>query len=188
LERRPDPFGAHVLFEVEPEQRWQRREHWIGCGVGAAKEPADHLRSSAGSAVMDREQPAVRRRSNDITPGHWRQVQVAAHQMQVVARKQHDLAGANHDLVALAVNPDVQVALDNVVIDDQVGCGPERWRAMFRRHTRDDAPRRPELGVEEHTAGEVRHPQDIRQGIHVVPMWAFRRTPASRSCFPAAQS
>ena len=82
--------------------------------------------------------------------------------MQVVARQQNDLAGPNHEALSiLAVDPDMKLALDDVVIDDQVGRRPERRRAMFRRDARGDAPRREELGVQEHAAGQMRHPQDV---------------------------
>ncbi len=83
--------------------------------------------------------------------------------MQVVARQQNDLAGPNHEaLSVLTVDSDTKLTLDDVVIDDQVGRRPESRRAMLGRDARRDAPRREEVGVQEHAAGQMRHPQDVR--------------------------
>ena len=72
------------------------------------------------------------------------------------------LAGPEHEAVSvLTLDPDVKFALDDVVINDQVGRRPERRRAMLGRDARRDAPRREELGVQKHAAGQVRHPQDV---------------------------
>ena len=82
--------------------------------------------------------------------------------MQVVARQQNDLAGPNHEVLSiLTVDSDAKFALDDVVINDQVGRWPESRRAMLGRDARRDAPRREEVGVQEHAAGQMRHPQDV---------------------------
>jgi hypothetical protein len=52
-------------------------------------------------------------------------------------------------------------ALDDVVINNQVGRWPESGRAMLRRDARRYAPRREELGVQEHAASQMGHPQDV---------------------------
>ena len=49
--------------------------------------------------------------------------------MHIVARQQHDLASTDHETLAvLALNPDMKLALDDVVIKDQVGRRPEHRR------------------------------------------------------------
>ena len=112
--------------------------------------------------MMDGEQPAVLGRLDNVAARHRRQAQVAAHQMQVIARQQNDLAGPNHEVLSvLTLDSDAKVALDDVVINDQVGRWPESRRAMLGRDARRDAPRREELGVQEHAAGQMRHPQDV---------------------------
>jgi len=99
---------------------------------------------------------------DDVAARHRWQAQVAAHEVQVVARQHDDLAGPDHDVVAfLAFDPDVKLSLDDVVINDQVGSRSESRRAMLGRDPRRDAPRREELGVQEHAAGQMRHPQDV---------------------------
>ena len=46
---------------------------------------------------------------------------VATHKVQVVARQQNDVAGSKHELLSiLAVDPDTEFTLDNVVIKNQV--------------------------------------------------------------------
>ena len=73
----------------------------------------------------------------------------------------------NHEVLSvLAVDSDAKLALDDVVINDQVGCRPESRRAMLGRDARRDAPRREEIGVQEHAAGQMRHPQDVGQRVH----------------------
>ena len=70
---------------------------------------------------------------------------------------------ADHKVLSiLAVDPDAKIALDNVVINDQVRRGPERRPAMLARDARRNAPRLEEIGVQEHAAGQMRHPQDVR--------------------------
>jgi hypothetical protein len=106
--------------DVERQQRRQGRDHRIALGVGTAKEAANHLRPpAAAAAVMDGKQPAVLRRSDDVTPRHRRQAQITTHQMQIVARKQRDVSRLQRDaFAALSVNPDTKVAFDDIVIDD----------------------------------------------------------------------
>ena len=46
--------------------------------------------------------------------------------MQVVARQQNDVAGSKHEVLSiLAVDPDTEFTLDDVVIKNQVRCWPE---------------------------------------------------------------
>ena len=112
--------------------------------------------------MMDGEQAAVLGRMDNVTRGHRRQGQVAAHQMQVIARQQNDLACADHEALSiLAIDPDTEFTLDDVVINNQVGRWPENRRAMLRPDARRDAPRREKLSVQEHAAGQMRHPQDV---------------------------
>jgi hypothetical protein len=101
-------------------------------------------------------------RMNNVAARHRRQAQVAAHQMQVIARQQNDLAGPNHEVLSvLTVDSDMKVALDDVVINNQVGCWPEKRRAVLGRDAGRDTPRREELGVQENAACQMRHPQDV---------------------------
>jgi hypothetical protein len=82
--------------------------------------------------------------------------------MQVIARQQNDLAGPDHELLSIrTLDSDVNGALDDVVINNQVGRWPERWRAMLRRDARRNAPGREEFSVQEHAAGQMHHPQDV---------------------------
>ena len=64
-------------------------------------------------------------------------------------------------LSILALDSDTKLALDDIVIKDQVGRWPEGRRAMLWRDARRDAPRREEIGVQEHAAGQMRHSQDV---------------------------
>ena len=112
--------------------------------------------------MMNREQFAILGRLDNVAARHRRQAQIAAHQMQVVARQQNNLAGPNDEVIAvLTLDPDSKVTLDNVMIKNQVGHWPESRRAMFGRHARRHAPRREKIGVQEHAAGQMRHPQDV---------------------------
>src|SRR6266567_988604 len=97
----------------------------------------------------------------NVTSRHRRQAQVAAHQMQVIARQQNDLAGPNYEALSIrTLNADMKLALDDIVVKNQVGRWPENRRAMLGPDARRNAPRREELGVQEHAAGQMRHPQD----------------------------
>ena len=127
---------------------------------------ADHPRAFSAAAVMDREQPAVLGRLDDFAAGYRRQAQVAAHEMQVVARQQDDVAGPDHQVSLLAVDPNMKFTLDDVVIKNHVRRWPERRRAVFRCDAGGHTPRREEIGVQEHAAGQMRHSQNIGQCIH----------------------
>ena len=111
--------------------------------------------------MMDGEQPAVLGRMNNVAAHHRRQAQVTAHQMQVIARQHNDLAGPNHEALSLTLDSDMKIALDDVVINNQVGRWPENRRAMLGRDARRNAPWREELGVQENAAGQMRDPQDV---------------------------
>src|SRR5258706_46841 len=87
--------------------------------------------------------------------------------MRIIARQQNDFAGPNHEVLAiLTLDFDMKVALDDVVIKNQVGVWPESRPAMLGRDARRHAPRGEEIGVQEHAAGQMRHPQDVRQCVH----------------------
>src|SRR5436190_15127383 len=102
---------------------------------------------------MDREQPAVLGRLDNIATSYRRQGQVATYQVQVVARQQNDVAGSKQEALSiLAVDPDTEFTLDDVVIKNQVRCWPESGRAMFRRDAGGHAPRREKIGVQENAA------------------------------------
>ena len=82
--------------------------------------------------------------------------------MQIVARQQNDIAGFKHEVLSiLAVDPDAELTLDDVVIKNQVGCRPENGRAMFWPDTGGHTPWREEIGVQENAAGQMRDPQDV---------------------------
>jgi hypothetical protein len=82
--------------------------------------------------------------------------------MEVIARQQNDLAGPDHNALSiLAIDPDTDLTLDDVMINNQVGRRPESWRAMLGPDARRDAPRREELGVQKYAAGQMHHPQDV---------------------------
>jgi hypothetical protein len=77
--------------------------------------------------------------------------------MQVVARQQNDVAGSKHEFLSiLAVDPDTELTLDDVVIKNQVRCWPESGRAMFWRDAGGHTPWREEIGVQENAASQVR--------------------------------
>ena len=83
--------------------------------------------------------------------------------MRIVARQNHNLAAAKDKVLFVRTfDADVKFAFDDVMINDQVGRRPERRPAMLVRNVRGDAPRGEEIGVQEHAAGQMRHPQDIR--------------------------
>jgi hypothetical protein len=119
---------------------------------------------------------AVANRLNDPVPagqddgGGWDrgQADVAADQVKVIAGKEYDFAAAE-TLRPLIGERSVHLAVDNVVVrDEMVGC-PEKGRAEFRRHPSGDAPRRRKLGIEENATAETGNPQNVRQGIHRLP-------------------
>ena len=128
-----------------------QKKNCSGSGLNDVKPTAIIVPIVTGTALTDR--------SAAVTARHGRQAHVAAHQMQIVARQQRDVSRAQRDDIPVrAVDPDTKVALDDVVIQDQVGCWPEIGRAMLRRDARRQAPRREEIGVQEHAAGQMRHP------------------------------
>jgi len=116
----------------------------------------------ARAAMVDGEQPPVLWRMDNVAARHRGQAQVAPHQMQIIARQHNDVAGPNHEVLSiLTLDPNVKIALDDIVINNQVGRWPENRRAMLRRDARRNAPRREELGMQEHAAGQMCHPQDV---------------------------
>jgi hypothetical protein len=89
------------------------------------------------------------------------------HQVQVVARQQNDVTGSKHEALSiLAVDPDTEFTLDDVVIKNQMRCWPESGRAMFWRYAGRHTPWRKEIGVQEHAASQMRHSQNVGQCIH----------------------
>lgn len=82
--------------------------------------------------------------------------------MQVIARQHYNLTCANYKVFSIFVaDPDTKPALDDIVIMDQVGCRAEIGRAVLGRQPCRHAPRREEIGTQEHATGQVRHPQDV---------------------------
>src|SRR5436190_9050304 len=119
---------------------------------------------------MDRGQPAVLGRLDNIATGYRRQGQVATHQVQVVARQQYDVTGSKHEALSiLAVDPDTEFTLDDVVIKNQVRCWSESGRTMFWRYAGRHTPWCEEIGVQEHAASQMRHSQNVGQCIHTGP-------------------
>src|SRR5262249_27072965 len=162
LERRAYPFRRSSLLDIELEQGRQTGDQRIPVGPVATEEPADHLRALAATAMMNREQTAVFRRTDDGAARHWRQTKIAAHQMQVVARQQNHLAGPNHEVACrLAIQPNAELAVDDIVINNQVSSWADSRPTMLRRDPRRHAPWREEIGVQKYTAGQMRHPQDV---------------------------
>jgi hypothetical protein len=87
--------------------------------------------------------------------------------MGIIARQQDELAFPDYEVFSVPIlNSDAELALDDVVIDDQVRRRPDRRRAKLGRNASSDAPRREELGVQENPAGQMRHPQDVGQRVH----------------------
>src|SRR5437016_6267235 len=104
---------------------------------------------------MDREQPTVLGRLDNITTSNRRQGQVATQQVQVVARQQNDVTGSKHEVLSiLTIDPDKEFTLDDVVIKNQVRCWPESGRAMFWPDAGGHAPWREEIGVQENAASQ----------------------------------
>ena len=88
-------------------------------------------------------------------------IEVAAQQVQVVAREEDHLSGPEDEGLS-SLDPHVDLPLDDVVIGHQVGRGAEQRGAVLGPHARRHAPGREELGVQEHAAREMGHPQDVR--------------------------
>ena len=87
--------------------------------------------------------------------------------MRIVARQQDYFAGPDNEaLSTLTFDSNTKLAFDDIVINDQVGRRPKGRRAMLGRDARRHAPRREEVGVQEHAAGQMRHSQDVGQRVH----------------------
>ena len=112
--------------------------------------------------MMDGCEAAVLRRADDVTARNRRQAEIAAHQMWIVARQEDDFAAPYLEaLSAPILDLDMKLALDDIVIKDQVGRWPKGRAAMLWRDARRHAPRREEVGVQEYAAGQMRHSQDV---------------------------
>jgi hypothetical protein len=81
--------------------------------------------------------------------------------VQIVAREKDHLSGPE-DEGLFTLDTHAELSLDDVVIEDQVGCRAKQRGAMLGRHTCRYAPRCEELGMQEHTTREMYHPQDVR--------------------------
>jgi hypothetical protein len=82
--------------------------------------------------------------------------------MQVIARQQNDLAGPNHKaLYVPTLKSDMKLALDDIVIRNQVGRRTDGGCAMLGRDARRNAPWLEELGVQKHATGQMRDSQDV---------------------------
>src|SRR4051794_32349356 len=111
---------------------------------------------------MDREQSAFSWWLDNFTASYRWQAQVATHQMQVVARQQYDVADSKHEVFSiLAVNPDMEFALDDVVIKNHVRRWPECRCAVFWCDASSHTPWREQIGVHEHAASQMRHSQNV---------------------------
>ena len=117
--------------------------------------------AGAGAAVTDGEQRAIFGWLDDVAGHHRREAKVAAQQVLVVAREKHHLSGPE-DEGFLTLDTDVELPLDDVVIVHQLGRRAEPRAAILGRQTCRHAPRREELGVQEHAAREMGHPQHVR--------------------------
>jgi hypothetical protein len=85
--------------------------------------------------------------------------------MQVIARQHNDITGPDHETLSLpALDLDTKIALDNVVINNQVGRWPENRRAMLGREARRNAPWREELGVQKYARSNA--PPSRRRTMH----------------------
>src|SRR5215467_9604485 len=141
LERRTYPFGGSSLLDIELEKGRKRRDQGVAFGAAATEEAAYHLRALARSAMMNREKPAIFARPDDFDSRDRRNTEIASHQVQVVARQQNHLAGLDDCIVsALTFNADAKLALDDIVINDQVRRRPESRRTMLGRHACRYAP------------------------------------------------
>jgi len=98
---------------------------------------------------------------DNVAARNWRQAQVTTHQMQVIAWQQNDFAGLDHEALFFTLNLDMKFAFDYVMKNNQMRRCREEGRAVLGRNARRYAPRREELGVQEHTAGQMRHLQDV---------------------------
>ena|SRR6516164_5275968 len=97
---------------------------------------------------MDCEQSAGLGRLNYIAAKNRRQGQVASHQVQIIAWQQNDVASSKRKLpFVLAVGPDAELTLNDVVIKNQLRCRPKNGCAMLWRNASGHTPRREEVGV-----------------------------------------
>jgi hypothetical protein len=136
------------LLDIELEQGRKRRNHGVAFSAAATEEPAYHLRAIACAAVMDREQPAVFARPDNIATRDGGNIEIAAHQMQVVARQQNYLAGPDDGtLSSLTFDANAKRAFDDIVINNQMRRRPEGRRAMLGRDACRHAPGREKIGV-----------------------------------------
>ena len=72
--------------------------------------------------------------------------------------EQNDVAGFKHEVFSiLAVNPDMEFALDDIVIKNHVRRWPECRCAVFWCDASSHTPWREEIGVQEHAASQMRH-------------------------------
>jgi hypothetical protein len=101
-------------------------------------------------------------RLDNIGPRHRGQREIAPNQMHVIAWQQDYVAGAKHETISILADPDADLTLDNVVIENQLRRWPKSGRAMFGPNARRHAPGCEELRVQEDPAGQTRHPQDVR--------------------------
>ena len=96
--------------------------------------------------MVDGKQPAILGWLDDVAGQHRRQGKVTAQQVQVVAREQDHLSGPEDEGI-FPLDAHVEIPLDDVVIEDQVGRRAKQRGAMLGRHPCRYAPRRAELGM-----------------------------------------
>jgi hypothetical protein len=82
--------------------------------------------------------------------------------MHVVSRQQNDFPRPEREgRPAFALDAEVKLAIEDVVIGDEMGGRPENRRAVLGCEACRDAPRREELGVQVRAPGQMRDLQDI---------------------------
>jgi hypothetical protein len=93
-------------------------------------------------------------------------------------------AGAEHEALSiLAVDPNVQFALDEVVIKNHVGRRPERGSAMLQRDAHRHAPWPEEISVQARRSNAL-----LLKRPTMRPWLPSCNKPALWSCLPVARS
>src|SRR4029077_17977491 len=89
--------------------------------------------------------------------------------MQVIAWQENNITHPKYEALSIfAVDPNTELPLDDVVIENQMRCRAESRRAMFWPDAGGHTPWRGEIGVQEHAAGQMGHSQNVGQCVHTV--------------------
>ncbi len=163
-ERAFHPFRTGAATYVGHQQVGKRIEQRMGLHGSTQVTAYKAAYDAVAAARVDLRQLVMAGFADQRLGVHRRQGEIAAEQVHVVA---HD-----HDQVPSAANTwhrvadtDLHMAVQHVVERHQAR-SRRVGRAIFLGDLRVDAPRRAESGVEEHPAGEAKHSQEVRQGIH----------------------